>query len=250
MHRRGAGFTLIELLVVIAIIAILAAILFPVFARAREKARQASCQSNEKQIMLGLLMYATDYDGRIMAARMGRPLEWPQPQGNCSSRGYYTWLVVCQPYIKNVDLASCPTLGAMRNETDPDVARVDIPSSYGMNARHCNDWGLNVWSRIELLARPAQHILIGPAVWIDTNIWCHPNGGNNCFYTPHNSGSNYGYVDGHVKWSLPESTVDPEWLWISYHPRDSCGGGDGGWSQCKRREARAALAEYRRRVPD
>nr|MBP8953256.1 prepilin-type N-terminal cleavage/methylation domain-containing protein [Armatimonadota bacterium] len=60
--RRTSGFTLIELLVVIAIIAILAAILFPVFARAREKARQASCQSNIKQIMLACIMYKTDYD--------------------------------------------------------------------------------------------------------------------------------------------------------------------------------------------
>ena len=62
MQSRRQGFTLIELLVVIAIIAILAAILFPVFAKAREKARSASCQSNEKQLMLALIMYAQDYD--------------------------------------------------------------------------------------------------------------------------------------------------------------------------------------------
>ena len=63
MKRRG--FTLIELLVVIAIIAILAAILFPVFARAREKARQASCTSNLKQLTLGVIMYASDYDSKF-----------------------------------------------------------------------------------------------------------------------------------------------------------------------------------------
>src|SRR5690606_28544578 len=62
---ESKGFTLIELLVVIAIIAILAAILFPVFARARENARRASCMSNEKQLALGLLMYTQDYDERL-----------------------------------------------------------------------------------------------------------------------------------------------------------------------------------------
>src|SRR5258706_4037403 len=64
---RRSGFTLIELLVVIAIIAILAAILFPVFAQAREAARKASCQSNLKQLTLGCLMYSADYDGRLVS---------------------------------------------------------------------------------------------------------------------------------------------------------------------------------------
>lgn len=91
------GFTLIELLVVIAIIAILAAILFPVFARAREKARQSSCLSNVKQLVLGCLMYAQDYDER-----------WPYY--NREGRYFYTydneyhygmWYKVIEPYIKN-----------------------------------------------------------------------------------------------------------------------------------------------------
>jgi len=72
MRHRNKGFTLIELLVVIAIIAILAAILFPVFAKARAKARQASCQSNLKQIGLAWAMYAQDYDG-VLTYLWGTP---------------------------------------------------------------------------------------------------------------------------------------------------------------------------------
>jgi len=87
---RSRGFTLIELLVVIAIIAILAAILFPVFAKAREKARQASCASNEKQMGLACLMYASDYDGRY-------PSNWTN---QCATPGW-DWMEVTQPYAKN-----------------------------------------------------------------------------------------------------------------------------------------------------
>ncbi len=86
--RRKSGFTLIELLVVIAIIAILAAILFPVFAQAREKARQASCQSNVKNLAVAISMYAQDYDERM-------------PQG---TRGNIRWGGQIQPYVKNLQL--------------------------------------------------------------------------------------------------------------------------------------------------
>ncbi len=96
MTRRG--FTLIELLVVIAIIAILAAILFPVFARAREKARQASCQSNLKQLALGYLMYAQDYD------------EWfPGFLTGNTAIARYGWYDVIQPYLKNRQVYLCPS---------------------------------------------------------------------------------------------------------------------------------------------
>jgi prepilin-type N-terminal cleavage/methylation domain-containing protein/prepilin-type processing-associated H-X9-DG protein len=94
--RQSQGFTLIELLVVIAIIAILAAILFPVFARARENARRSSCQSNLKQIGLGFAQYTQDYDETMpMSAYVG------------GTTGY--WMDVMQPYVKNYQIYKCPS---------------------------------------------------------------------------------------------------------------------------------------------
>jgi prepilin-type N-terminal cleavage/methylation domain-containing protein/prepilin-type processing-associated H-X9-DG protein len=104
--KRLQGFTLIELLVVIAIIAILAAILFPVFAQAREKARQTSCLSNTKQIGLALQMYVQDYDEHVC---LNNDNTWyQQPAGS----GYYyihTWMSLLEPYMKNYGLWVCPS---------------------------------------------------------------------------------------------------------------------------------------------
>ena len=98
--RRGVstskkGFTLIELLVVIAIIAILAAILFPVFARARENARRASCQSNIKQILLGVMQYTQDYDEKYMPMYTDPPTVY--------------WPALLQPYLKSTQILNCPS---------------------------------------------------------------------------------------------------------------------------------------------
>jgi prepilin-type N-terminal cleavage/methylation domain-containing protein len=117
---KKRGFTLIELLVVIAIIAILAAILFPVFARAREKARQASCQSNLKQLALGMLMYVQDYDERFPNG----PASAGTGDGNIVHNGW-AWMVddgwragvtsqvflrdLVMPYVKNTQIFRCPS---------------------------------------------------------------------------------------------------------------------------------------------
>lgn len=115
MQNRQKGFTLIELLVVIAIIAILAAILFPVFARARENARKATCQSNLKQLGSGMAMYLQDYDEKYPTTS-----EWTQwhcyiAEGGSGRRPTVSgvlgsWTKIIQPYVKNTRLADCPSI--------------------------------------------------------------------------------------------------------------------------------------------
>jgi prepilin-type N-terminal cleavage/methylation domain-containing protein/prepilin-type processing-associated H-X9-DG protein len=127
--RRHRGFTLIELLVVIAIIAILAAILFPVFARAREKARQSGCQSNLKQIGIAATMYAQDYDETMVTA-------WRMSNNQDGT----TWADMLMPYMKNLQLLDCPSSGLKTALLGPTtwggytVNRTAL--SYGINANY------------------------------------------------------------------------------------------------------------------
>jgi prepilin-type N-terminal cleavage/methylation domain-containing protein/prepilin-type processing-associated H-X9-DG protein len=248
--RRGRGFTLIELLVVIAIIAILAAILFPVFARAREKARQASCQSNQKQNALGLLMYASDYDGKICEPRMGK-LRGRKQNCTCGNAPYYTWKAAVQPYVKNQQLFSCPSLDGGGEVGWAGLAPGgDFPSTYGLNNRFCGGCAYWNWLRMDNITEPASMIMVGESTIADTSSWCHWQDNGNCFRVPHNGMTNYAFCDGHVKALKPGATVDPNWLWIAYNPADACGGGTGGWSDCQRREARRRLPIYLSRHPE
>jgi prepilin-type N-terminal cleavage/methylation domain-containing protein len=129
--RRKRGFTLIELLVVIAIIAILAAILFPVFAQAREQARKSSCLSNTKQMGIALAMYRQDWDG-------GGPFGgWPVSNTGVvnvhapTSKYHEDWQFTLQPYAKNANIFRCPS---------DKIDRVNRPISYlynnNLNANH------------------------------------------------------------------------------------------------------------------
>jgi len=123
LFRRNKGFTLIELLVVIAIIAILAAILFPVFAQAREKARMISCLSNARQIGTGIQMYAQDYDETVVP--------WLQNSGipsDGTTRGlkYNSWVDLLQPYIKNGQPIRKPNLA--QGQEDGPLGMFKCPS--------------------------------------------------------------------------------------------------------------------------
>ncbi|NIM06116.1 MAG: DUF1559 domain-containing protein, partial [Armatimonadetes bacterium] len=107
---RKKGFTLIELLVVIAIIAILAAILFPVFAKAREKARQTACLSNVKQLTLAVLMYAGDWDERAPSTYYCI-WAWNPNWGTLAPQvyKYANWMTAVIPYINNYQILGCPS---------------------------------------------------------------------------------------------------------------------------------------------
>lgn len=103
--NQNRAFTLIELLVVIAIIAILAAILFPVFGRARKNARRSSCQTNLKQIGLGILQYVQDYDERYPPSRAGGTVYIGTFANN-----NFPWHLAVQLYVKSIQLFKCPSL--------------------------------------------------------------------------------------------------------------------------------------------
>ena len=205
MNRRG--FTLIELLVVIAIIAILAAILFPVFARARAKARQASCLSNLKQLMLGCVMYAQDNDEMLNEIyRLGGPYV------------YVPWTAQIEPYVKNMQLYVCPD-NKFNHCTTSGWAYVlwhDYwPNSYGFNnwngggSAHAGPWvgyGDSGGKSLGDIKRPSEIIHIGDGrscyqfYWTTSNYVDDFNASGSKTYKPHNDGANFAFVDGHAKW--------------------------------------------------
>jgi prepilin-type N-terminal cleavage/methylation domain-containing protein/prepilin-type processing-associated H-X9-DG protein len=202
------GFTLIELLVVIAIIAILAAILFPVFARAREKARQTSCLSNTKQLALAWKMYASDYDGQYTHHLYGT-----------TTNVLYYWYYPLAAYIKNVQIFQCPS-DSPRDFQNRPLDR----GSYGMNWLYTNGRYISSSSGVwvypngpaapwkvggseDLVMDPADTICITDAYG---NMFVNDgqSGGGTTYAgnwnnvaDRHNEGVNCAYCDGHSKWN-------------------------------------------------
>ena len=222
---RRKGFTLIELLVVIAIIAILAAILFPVFARAREKARQTSCASNLRQIGLAVQMYAQDWDETL-------PPNFTPGDPYTAANGVVSWRSILMPYIKNSQIHSCPDYrpSLPYNGADFDSAGNPTEGGYLMQMAF---WSYTPYCLAEgSITRPSQYILFGDGQASDYGadgssyltfgfnlggstsmgprvVWSRDNYDGSLPFSVasqrHGGGSNYAYADGHVKWNRPDS---------------------------------------------
>ncbi|MBI5830733.1 MAG: DUF1559 domain-containing protein [Armatimonadetes bacterium] len=202
-RRSGAGgFTLIELLVVIAIIAILAAILFPVFAQARAKARSASCQSNLKQIGLALLQYTQDYDETLPLAN------WAYGGGS-----NWIWQASIEPYIKS----GIGNLNTQQTATaksgvwvcpDYDKALADGTKGSSPNRGYAANQQLmragsagTPAATLASIDYPAQQVLVVPHKGSAVMTWGNANDTDYLIARyRHQEGANYLHVDGHVKW--------------------------------------------------
>jgi prepilin-type N-terminal cleavage/methylation domain-containing protein/prepilin-type processing-associated H-X9-DG protein len=229
--RIRTGFTLIELLVVIAIIAILAAILFPVFARARENARRTACLSNLKQIGLGIAQYTQDWDEKLVS------YAYPPPVSGTT----LGWQIALNPYVRSYQLYVCPSATKIStyNSTGCDPTKVSTTTtgsgSYGYNYAFLGSYkratgdppsasNPNILADVSLAAvqTPSETVMANevnclagcgptypPSYWnIDTSTACDTSGG---IYVPgttklgdqngtwHFDGTNVVFVDGHAK---------------------------------------------------
>ncbi len=254
--RNRSAFTLIELLVVIAIIAILAAILFPVFAQAREKARQTSCASNQKQLVLGVLQYVQDYDETFPLTLFNNDTPssvttpWDAtPTANPNARKSF-WSNAVEPYIKAFGVYSCPS-----TEERSDIFGVDSVASKGVTFSYTLNGYLNAYSMGQV-PDPSSTIMVSEGLGkinmprfanafplaidssgnimptfspgnLDQDASCSTAAGAYGFgfnydysWWVHNGGSNYAYIDGHVKFAKNPSQNSP---WASLEDKGQPG---------------------------
>lgn len=233
---RFRAFTLIELLVVIAIIALLAAILFPVFARARENARRTSCLNNMKQIALGMIQYAQDYDERF--PRGGGPVPSCQTAGDqTAAESLFTSQGTnIMPYIKSEQIWICPSVSGPDNVAGRKMASYATTHAMSYKVEGPSWWSVPMSDRLlSTFIQPSRVIMwwehdttntsLGNLRFLDctnysNNMQC--NAGDPKCPNRHLEGGNIAFIDGHVKWyKIPYIPIDqPEIgnFQISFNP--------------------------------
>ena len=247
-RSQRKGFTLIELLVVIAIIAILAAILFPVFARARENARRSSCQSNLKQIGIGFAQYTQDYDEKFPATD-----GWYRIGGAAGPTA--TWDLVIQPYVKSVQILTCPSDSNSKTWDLSAYGFGNVKRSYAMaryltisqtsdNTRQSEGMSLSsinqpsvTWAAADRVNQTGQNDIFYTYEYCDLG---HSDQSASDFGKNFNDGAtpatatgrhlgttNVLYVDGHVKsYRMSKGNIQP----VLGHPEQTAP--NGAWMNC------------------
>jgi prepilin-type N-terminal cleavage/methylation domain-containing protein/prepilin-type processing-associated H-X9-DG protein len=240
-RTNKSAFTLIELLVVIAIIAILAAILFPVFAQAREKARSATCLSNEKQLILGALQYVQDYDESYPLSEFYNGSGWtgasvttPISYFGYSEQRNAFWSNSMQPYLKNTQIMNCSSASRSRS----DVFGVTLAAAGNYTYSLTYNGYMNKWP-IAGTGSPAKLIVFSEGLGKGTmpryanafplnisnsgweGMFILDDGGPHCAqpygysfnydttWWVHMRGSNYAYADGHAKYQINPGASSP-----------------------------------------
>jgi len=253
LFKGRAGFTLIELLVVIAVIAILAAILYPVFSIAREKARQTGCMSNLKQIGTGVQMYLQDFDGTYPTN--------PYPGGRANPMGdpldYAPYYVKLNPYVKNYQLFVCPSRGngkygkarvddlmltEERENCNIDTYPASTPGTTDLLFRRLSYcYNEDLYGTLEVEIANTSRL---PMMWDGNSIWCDAKGDSGVHIEPvhsvldpghsgecfvpafeygwvvmrHNGGLNMSFAGGHVEWGGWNELPPPKYCLDKTHP--------------------------------
>ena len=258
MARRSAigvermhAFTLVELLIVIAVVALLAALLFPVFSRVRENARATSCLSNMRQLGSALTLYTQDFDETFPMSRFpdashplsgctsSNPAYQPEDKLQGSS---YNWRRAIIPYVKNLAVFACPSNAyAWRqggDESNPAYPPASaLPASYAFNGSFFHEAVPACWYGESLvrprslpeITAPADLILLLESRWEHPDLggWFlprrSPGGGQEGAYTSHNQACNWAFADGHVKRLRPQTTC-VGMMWTDRFPNlaDGC----------------------------